>query len=221
MRQSTDESPNICMTHDFKTFAKLSDIEPQARCNWLKSELISFKQLDGKETQGVLYKPENFYPSKKYPVIIYYYEKFSQDLNAFHKPEFSQSSINIPWLVSRGYLVFTPDIYYTIREPGQSAYNSIIGATNCLISFPWIDSAKIALHGHSFGGYETNFLVTRTARFSAALSASGLTNLISDYGSVDGLTGRDFHFRYENSQWQFGATLWERARFVYFKFSRF
>jgi dienelactone hydrolase len=210
-RMSATESPNYFVTKNFKDFSRLSVISPEKNYNWLTTELITWESLNGYTLQGVLYKPEDFNPQKKYPVIIHYYEKKSDALHAFLKPEAAEGWINIPWFVSKGYVIFTPDIHYTIGEPGQSAYNSVVSAANYLAKLPWIDAAKIGLQGHSFGGYETNYIVTHTNIFAAAISASGIDDMISHYGSVFlGQEGVSLQVLYEAGQNRIGASLWQR-----------
>ncbi len=102
-------------------YERLADFGPQQSHNWVRSELLSFEQLDGRILQGVLFKPENFDPGKKYPIIFNYYQVMSHQVYDFPQPEFVKSgAINIPWFVSRGYLVFLSDIHYTIGQTGAS-----------------------------------------------------------------------------------------------------
>ncbi len=107
-RQSVQEAPNFYITTDFKHYKRLTDIQPQKKYNWLTAELITWQQLDGTFSQGILYKPENFDPNRKYPIILNYYEQLSHYLHVFPKPTITHGNINIPWFVSRGYLVFLP-----------------------------------------------------------------------------------------------------------------
>jgi dienelactone hydrolase len=208
-RMSASTSPNYFFTSDFKIFTPLSNVYPEKDYNWLSSELITCKGLDGRETQGVLYKPENFDPQKKYPVIFHYYEKKSDYLNAYERPEASSGPINIPWFVSHGYVVFTPDIHYTIGEPGQSAYNAVVGAAKHLMTFLWVDANRMGIQGHSFGGYETNYIVTHTNLFAAAISSAGPCDLVSFYNSLWG-GGFSKQASFELDQIRMGATLWQR-----------
>ncbi|PSL45695.1 dipeptidyl aminopeptidase/acylaminoacyl peptidase [Chitinophaga niastensis] len=208
-RSNASQSRNYFWTSDFKTFIPVSDVYPEAAYNWLSSTLITWKTFDGYSTQGVLYEPTNFDPKKKYPVIFYYYEKMSDELNQYREPEASPGWINIPWFVSNGYLVVTPDIHYTVGEPGKSAYNSVVSAAKYLAKFPWVDAAKMGIQGHSFGGYETNYIVTHTNLFAAAMSASGIADLISDYGSLM-RNGASLQFFCEVDQLRIGPTLWQR-----------
>ncbi len=163
-----------------------------------------------------LYKPENFNYKKRYPVIFHYYEKMSDDLNKYHKPESAADFIDIPWFVSRGYIVVTPDIEYKIGEPGKSAYNSVMGAVNYLSKFSWFDKDRMGLQGHSFGGFETNYIITHTNVFAGAVSSSGVCNNISWYNSVDmGWLEVSMQFNSEIAMGRMGTDLWTNPeRFI-------
>ncbi len=93
-------------TSDFTSFTQLTADQPQDKYNWLYSELVNFKGLDGSNIQGILYKPENFDLKKRYPVIFHFYENVSQNLHIYEPPHFAGAAIDIPWFVSRGYVVF-------------------------------------------------------------------------------------------------------------------
>lgn len=209
-RESAVQSPNYFWTKDFKTFQPLSNVQPENAYNWLTTELIAWKGLDGRSLQGILYKPENFNPENKYPIIFYYYEKLSDELNQYKNPKASEDRINIPWFVSNGYLVFTPDIHYKVGLPGESALNSLVSAANHLSKYNFVDSTKMGVQGHSFGGYETNYLITHTNIFSAAVSASGISNLVSSFGSIRGADGTSNQFVTEHGQGRMGTVPWER-----------
>lgn len=208
-RESCTESSNYFSTSDFKQFSKLSDVKPELQFNWMTSDLYAFKTLDGRTVKGVLYKPENFDPARKYPVIISLYERKSQELNVFHAPSDPSDYLGVGWFVSREYLVFSPDIYYKIGYPGQSAVDAAVGAAHFLSTLPFVERRKIALHGHSFGAYEVNFIVTQTNIFAAAVSSSGVSDLISRYGTVS-LTGFSQQERSETGQQRIGGSLWEK-----------
>jgi dipeptidyl aminopeptidase/acylaminoacyl peptidase len=206
-RMSSTESPNYFYTTDFKTFKQLSDVHPETAYNWLTSELINWPLPDGTISQGVLYKPQNFDPKKKYPVIFYYYEKFSDKLNTYLPVQPSSGTINIPWFVSHGYLVFTPDIHYKIGYPGNSALNAVVSAARYLSSLSYVDSLNMGIQGQSFGGYETNYIVTHSNLFKAACSVSGLSDIVSFYTGIWGSTNpADF---VEMGQLRMGQKLWD------------
>lgn len=209
-RMTANEAPNYFSTANFKTFIRLSDVQPQKRYNWLTSELVIWKGLDGKLLQGILYKPENFDSHRKYPVIIHYYERRSDELHLFLEPKFSTGQINIPWYVSNNYLVFLPDIHYKIGETGESAMNSIVSAAKYLSKLSYVNPKKMGIQGFSFGGYQTNYIVTHSDLFAAACSAASLSNLVSAYGGLFGKEGGSGQEIIEFRQMRIGSSLWEK-----------
>jgi dienelactone hydrolase len=208
-RMSATETPNFFVTRNFKTYHPLSDIHPENSYIWLRSELVRWTMNDGKESQGILFKPENFDSTRKYPLIITYYEKKSDGLYAYLEPATTGAAINIPYFVSRGYLVFEPDIHYSLGHPGKSVVNAVVSSAKYLSRMPWVNGKKIGINGHSFGGYETNYLVTHTHIFAAAAEAAGVSDMIGFYG---GLTGGEVGgaYYYEIGQGRIGTSLWER-----------
>jgi dipeptidyl aminopeptidase/acylaminoacyl peptidase len=204
-------SPDLYVTtNKWKTETRLSDINPQMKeYNWGRAELISWITFDDKPTQGIVYKPEDFDPAKKYPVIVYYYEKLSDELYRYIPPIPSRSTINISFYCSRGYIVFTPDIQYTTGHPGESAYNSIVSGVEKLCENPWIDKEHIGIQGQSWGGYQTTYLVTRTHMFRAAGAGAPVSNMFSAYGGIRWATGMSREYQYEQGQSRIGATIWE------------
>jgi len=209
-KMSSTEAPNYYLTRDFRTFLPLSDLAPQKKYNWLKTELVHWKLPDGSETQGILYLPENFDSTKRYPIIFHYYEKFSYVLNQYPAPEYSIGPINIPWFVSNGYLVFTPDIHYVTGKPGDCALNTVLSAVSYLSKRPYVDTRHMGLNGHSWGAFETDYIITHTPVFAAAVEAAGPNDFISGYGSIRQFTGTSAEYLYETSQSRMGGTLWQR-----------
>jgi dipeptidyl aminopeptidase/acylaminoacyl peptidase len=211
--QKSNYSPNLFATKDFSHLIDLSDIRPEKRYNWLNSELVQYTLSDNRDNQGILYKPENFSPDKKYPMLVTYYEHRSSGVNMFIQPEFSMAGINIPWFVSRGYLVFVPDVdHYTYKgEAGRNVLDAVISGVNFLSkTYSFIDSARMGLAGHSHGGYKTNFLVAHSKIFSAALSASGQSDPLTAFGQLTGRGTIRFGF-YETigGQGNYSSTPWE------------
>jgi dipeptidyl aminopeptidase/acylaminoacyl peptidase len=189
----------------------------QADYNWYTTELESWKMFDGKRSEGILYKPENFDPAKKYPIIFYFYERDADDLYNYRGPAPSASTINIPYFTSNGYLVFDPNIYYKNGEPGESAYNSVVSAAKYLTKkYKWVDSTKMAIQGQSWGGYQVAYLVTRTNIFAAAGAGAPVSNMTSAYGGIRWGSGVTRQFQYEKGQTRIGKTLWE-GRDLYLK----
>jgi len=209
-RMNASEYPNIYYTSDFKKLYSVTHLKPQEEYNWLTAELIKWPALNENMASGILYKPEDFNPQKKYPVIFYFYEKESDGLNRFPHPELSSGRLDIPYFVSRDYLVFVPDIHYQVGEPGESAYNYVASAAKYLSKFSWVDSTKMGLQGHSFGGFEVNYIITRTDLFAAAISCAGASNLVSYANNIRPGLGLTTHYYTETGQGRIGATLWEK-----------
>ncbi len=198
--------PNLCVTSDFRRFSPMSALEPQRKYNWLTDSLLHWKTFSGKAGAGILYKPEDFDPNKKYPVIFCFYERLSTHLNLYLGPEFSRGEINIPWFTSRGYLVFCPDIWYQVGNPGAGVYDYVLSAAKYLAKKTWVDSTRMGINGHSWGGFEVNYLITRSKFFAAAVSGSGLANLTSEYG-LEGFSCCSGPANAENSQNRMGNDL--------------
>ena len=211
VRHNFIASPNMWMTRDqFRTQVQLSDINPQQKDYiWGTVELLSWKCTDGIPTQGMLFKPENFDPNKKYPMLVYFYERSSQTLFSYRPPAPSHSIINIIYFVSNGYLVFVPDIHYTIGYPGQSALNCIMPGVDMLVQYPWVDEENMGLQGQSWGGYQVAHMITRTNRFKAAGAGTPVCNMISAYGGIRWGTGMVRQFQYEKTQSRLGKNLWD------------
>lgn len=204
-------SPDMYVTAgNWKDAKKISDINPQMKeYNWGTAELVEWTSLEGVRTEGILYKPEGFDPTKKYPVMIYFYERHSDNLYNYFAPAPSRSTVNISFYCSRGYLVFTPDIDYVTGIPGECAYNSIIPGVEMLCKNSWVDRDNMAIQGQSWGGYQVAYLVTRTNLFKAAGAGAPVSNMTSAYGGIRWENGMSRQFQYEHTQSRIGKTLWE------------
>lgn len=196
-------------TTEFKKISRISDINPQQDDYlWGTVELVSWKATDGQELQGLLYKPENFEADKKYPLMVYFYERNSDNLHRYYPPAAGRSIINFSFYVSRGYVLFVPDIPYTTGEPGPSAANAVIPGTQSIVDMGFIDQDRIGMQGHSWGGYQTAFLVTQTDLFACAESGAPVSNMTSAYGGIRWGSGMSRMFQYERTQSRIGDTLW-------------
>ena len=183
-RMSSVEAPNLYCTTNFESFKRITDINPNKEYVSISVKLIKWTLPDGQQGEGILHRPDNFDSTKKYPIIFNYYERRSECLNVYRTPELSGHNINIPWYVSRDYLIFEPDFYYKRGETAKSVINSIESAIGELRKLPYIDQNRMGIQGQSHGGYETNILATSTHFFAAACEMAGFTNIISEYGSI-------------------------------------
>jgi dipeptidyl aminopeptidase/acylaminoacyl peptidase len=189
----------------------LSNINPQQKdYNWGTAELIKWKAYNGKETEGIVYKPEDFDPKKKYPLICYFYETLSDGLYNYIPPSPTPSRLNISFFVSRGYVVLAPDIHYGTGHPAKDAYNHIVSGARALVKKGYIDSTRIGIQGQSWGGIQVAQLVTMTKLFKAAWAGAPVANMTSAYGGIRWESGLNRQFQYEKSQSRIGATLWEK-----------
>ncbi|TXT34563.1 MAG: peptidase S9 prolyl oligopeptidase active site domain-containing protein [Chitinophagaceae bacterium] len=186
--------------------------QQQANYTWGSAELFKWKAYTGKETEGVLYKPENFDPTKKYPMIVYFYERNANTLYSYNAPAPTPSRLNIPFFVSRGYIVFVPDIWYKTGYPGQGGYDHIVSGTRALIKKGFVDSTKIGLQGQSWGGFQIVYLITKTNLYAAAWAGAPVANMTSAYGGIRWGTGLNRQFQYEKTQSRIGANLWEKPQ---------
>ena len=201
---------------DFAAPRKLSDINPQqAEYLWGSAEVVSWISADGSPLEGLLFKPEGFDPSQRYPMVTYFYERLSEGLHNYRAPTPGSSSIAVPFYTSRGYLVFLPDIPYQTGYPGRSAMHAIVPGVTALIAKGFVDPDRIGMQGHSWGGYQVAYMITQTNLFAAAVSGAPVSNMTSAYGGIRYQTGMSRQFQYEKTQSRIGATLWEAtARYV-------
>jgi dipeptidyl aminopeptidase/acylaminoacyl peptidase len=225
-KENYRESPDVYFTagdtlmggmhQNFRSISgqhRLSSINPQQNdYNWGTAELFKWKTFKGKESTGILYKPEDFDPNKKYPVICYFYETLSDGLNTYIPPAPTPSRLNISFFVSRGYIVFAPDIHYTVGHPAQSAYDYIVSGAKALTKFKWVDAKNMAIQGQSWGGIQVAQLVTMTDMFKAAWAGAPVANMTSAYGGIRWESGLNRQFQYEKDQSRIGASLWEKPQ---------
>lgn len=210
-QQSNISESELYASDNLEVNTKLTDLASQQKDYvWPTAELVRWKMFDGKWSEGILYKPDNFDEKKKYPVIFYFYERNADGLYTYKTPAPSASTINIAYFVSNGYLVFDPNIYYKTGEPGQSAYNSVVSAAKYLSKMPGVDSTRMGIQGQSWGGYQVAYLITKTNMFKAAGAGAPVSNMTSAYGGIRWGVGINRQFQYEKTQSRIGATLWQR-----------
>lgn len=206
-------SPNVYVSRDIEKgkAVKVTDTNPQmAEYNWGTAQLFKWYTYDGTPAEGVLYLPEDFSPDKEYPMISYFYETYTEDLYTHYDMEPSWSWINFPFYVSRGYVVFVPDIKYTAGVPGECAYNFVCsGVEELCKKYPNIDKSRVGIDGQSWGGYQTAYLVTRTDMFACAGSGAPVSNMTSAFGGIRWGTGDSRQAQYEVGQSRIGRNLWD------------
>ncbi|MGH7447211.1 MAG: alpha/beta hydrolase family protein, partial [Longimicrobiales bacterium] len=216
-RSDFREFPDLWVSDlSFSSARKISTANPQqAEYRWGTAELVDWRSADGTVLQGVLYRPDGFDPARKYPMMVYFYERLSDNLHGHVVPAAGSSSINISFYVSRGYLVFTPDIPYRIGYPGESAFNAVVPGVLSLLSRGFVDEQRVGVQGHSWGGYQIAYLLTKTDIFRAAEAGAPVANMVSAYGGIRWESGMSRMFQYERTQSRLGGTLWDAPmRFI-------
>lgn len=210
--QRFDTYPDLKVTTmSFSKITPLSNANPQQNdYNWGTVELISWKSFKGLELEGLLYKPEDFDSEKKYPLMVYFYEKNAKNLHRHFAPRPAASIIYPSEYTSNGYIVFIPDIKYTDGHPAKSAYDCIVSGTDFLTkNYSWVDSSKMALQGQSWGGYQTAMLITMTNKYKCAMAGAPVSNMTSAYGGIRWGSGLSRMFQYEQTQTRLGGNLWD------------
>ncbi len=195
----------------FEKMTKLSSLNPQqSEFRWASVELVEWKNSDGAELQGMLYIPDDLDRSAKHPMIIYYYEKYSDYLHQYFMPSPSYSTINKSMYPSNGYIVFVPDIVYKPGHPGKSGLDCVMTGVDMLLEkYPFINGERIGIQGQSWGGYQTAYFVTQTDRFAAAMAGAPVSNMTSAYGGIRWYSGLSRMMQYEVGQSRIGGTLWD------------
>jgi len=207
--ESYSDSPDLFLTNKrFKNKEQLTMTNPwQADYYWGKSELVNYTNRDGRELQGALYYPANYEEGKEYPMIVYIYEIRSTAVHNYVSPS-PKSAYNTSNYTTSGFFVFQPDIVYKTNHPGQSAVDCVVPAVEKVIETGMIDKEKIALMGHSWGAYQTSFIITRTDLFAAAIAGAPLINMISMYNGIYWNTGSPNQNIFETSQGRLREPWW-------------
>jgi dipeptidyl aminopeptidase/acylaminoacyl peptidase len=208
--QSFRQFPDIWFANaDFTERRQLTDVNPQqSEFVWGDSHLIDWYTEDGERLQGVVITPDGYDASRTYPVMVYYYEKFSQRLNHFNQMKVNHRP-NFPFYLGQDYVVFLPDVRFREGAPGPSATESLVPGVKKLIEMGIADANAIGLHGHSWSGYQTAFVVTETDLFAAAVSGAPVSNMTSAYSGIRWQTGLARLFQYETGQSRLGVSMYE------------
>ncbi len=209
-REDYREYPDLWTGKTFDKLHRISNAMPeQSEYLWGDVEIVKWLNSDGVPLEGLLYTPEGFDPSKKYPMVVYFYEQLSDNLNNYVRPA-GRNTINPTVYTSLGYLVFMPNIHYTPGYPGPSSVKAIVPGVQSLIAKGFVHADKVGIAGQSWGGYQTSYIITQTQIFAAAVPNATVVNMTSAYGGIRWGSGVERAIvNYEQGQSRIGGSLWE------------
>jgi dienelactone hydrolase len=208
--QSFDDSPDAFVGDaDLKNVKQVTTTNPfQSKYAWGRAELVEFKSEKGQRLQGVLRYPAGYERGKKYPMIVYVYEKRSDALHQYSAPS-ERDYYNVSSFTSAGYFEFEPDIVFRPREPGLSVVECVRPAVAAVVQMGVVDPKRVGMIGHSWGGFDTAFMSTHTDTFAAAVAGAPITDLVSNYGSHHFSSGIAETDHIETGQQRMQVPLWE------------
>lgn len=210
VKQDYNLSPELFAGDNFSNDKMITGTNPQQEnYYWGKSQLINYTNKSGKKLQGALFYPANYEPGKQYPMVVYIYEILSNTVHGYVTPS-ERSAYNTTNFTTNGYFIFRPDIVYETNDPGMSAVNCVVPAVKEVLKTGMIDKDKIGLMGHSWGAYQTAFIITQTDLFNAASAGAPLTDMISMSMSIYWNAGVPDQKIFETSQGRFDGSWYER-----------
>ena len=210
-RQTFREYPDLWASDTaFRGLRRVTDANPQrARYRWGSERLLSYTAKDGTPLRAVMLVPHGAKPDRRAPMLVYFYERWSDLYHAFYSPA-PGTSPNFSRYVSNGYVVLLPDVKYRIGHPGESALRCIMPAVDAALRTGYVNPSRIGMAGHSWAAYQINYLITKTHRFRAVEAGAAVDDMISAYGGIRLESGVVRESQYEHTQSRIGATPWDR-----------
>jgi dipeptidyl aminopeptidase/acylaminoacyl peptidase len=205
-----DDSPDVFVGDaGLKEAKQVTKTNPfQSDYAWGRSELVEYKTERGERLQGALFYPAGYEPGRKYPMVVYLYERLSDGLHRYSAPS-ERDYYNVAAFTQQGYFLFQPDIRFQPREPGRSVVACVTPAVNKVVEMGLVDARKIGVVGHSWGGFDASYLATHSEVFAAAVAGAPITNLVSNYGSHHFSSGIAETDHIETGQQRMEVPLWE------------
>jgi dipeptidyl aminopeptidase/acylaminoacyl peptidase len=150
-------------------------------------EFYKYKSFDGQEIEAALLKPEGYNGKTKLPLIVLIH---GGPTGAWEDTVETWGQL----LVARGYAIFYPNIRGSIGygqkfiemnrgDWGGGDFKDVMAGVDDLIARGIADPDRLAIGGWSYGGYMSEWAITQTTRFKAAVSGAGLSDLVSEYGT--------------------------------------
>jgi dienelactone hydrolase len=208
--QSFEDSPDIFVGGaDLEDARQVTATNPfQAKYAWGRAGLVEYKSDRGERLQGALYYPGGYEPGRKYPMVVYLYERLSDGLHRYSAPS-EREYYNVSVFTSHGFLVLQPDIVFRPREPGLSVVECVAPAVRRVVAMGVADPARVGVVGHSWGGFDAAYLATHTEMFAAGVAGAPITDLVSNYGNHHWSSGIAETDHIETGQQRMEVPLWE------------
>ena len=201
-----DEFPNYYTADgSLQKPSRVTDANPhQKEFKWGYNILIEYTNKDGERLQGVLMIPEDYKEGDKYPMLVDFYEKNSQNLYRFSRLVYRDTPMFYKY-VSNGYLVLLPDVHFNTRTTHSDMLDCVESAVKKVIDLGYADPERIGLHGHSFSGQGGALIATKSKMFAAVVVGAAASNLISDFNQLWKSAGTNQHRYNYYGQGRFGT----------------
>lgn len=198
LQEDYEHPPSMQISNRMNTKTLFRSNPQQSEYRWGKVARISYTGATGAQLKGLLYYPADYIKGMKYPMIVRVYQKQSPGINNYPNPsEGTADGFSVINFVTKGYFVLLPDIDYVMNDPSDSAVFCTTAAVNDVLLRGDVDPKRIGLIGHSFGGYETSYIITKSNLFAAAVAGAALTDLVSEYLTVSENYKKAEFWRYE------------------------
>ena len=214
-RKTSRTYPDLLLTSwpEMGEAQQITHVNPQAEdFNWGKGEDHTSGTWNNEEHKGhALFAGQLGILLADYPMIVNFYEKSSDRLHRHRRPYLHRSTINYAYYLSKGYVIFNPDIKYTTGNPGKDATDIVLSGVEIILKskYQHRPQDRIGIQGHSWGGYQIAHILTKTDIFACAESGAPVVNMTSAYGGIRWGSGMSRMFQYERTQSRLGVTLWE------------
>ncbi len=181
---------------------------------WGGKRILRYKNVIGIDLSGVLYYPAGYEKGKKYPMVVKVYERQLKLRNIYTNPTLRNGNgFNISNLTAQGYFVFLPDIVSAYRDVGEAALDCVESGVGEVLKMGLVDEKRIGLLGHSFGGYETDYIICKSRTFACAVSGAAMTNFISAAHALDPNANTPNFFKIENAQARARGSFFENREY--------